>query len=475
MKKLSFNGLSHKKFLLIGVAMSIVLASGSIAFIRLNGTAHPSSTEELDSSLQAPNTPLTLPSPQTTQEDSPAHSIVVTSTPAGAQSVEGDTPAAPFLIIDETTCIPGNAEYQVAPVDDALDTDRLRVSMDDEIYTVKFLGIDTHLSNEEVSEGVLSANKILIGKTVVLVADGSDTNEEGNLLRYVFTENTFINLALLEKGMAVVSDAAPAEACGEVFDEAQEMAKLQELGTWARLKPENWREWPVIPVISENALQIYLLEAGTDPQLFSIVGDCQNIPGGSLFRKVNWEDFSLPPEFDYLQPTLENFRMVWSREPVTVDGGFIPASMFSTYWTDTDRCRPIETPLECEFRLNNASILLISIGSDQEPGTGDDFDHHMRKIVEYSIENNVLPIISTDAYATEEGFPLNLIMTQIAYDYDIPLWNFWVAVQDLPNHGLKEDNFHISAEAFAIKRISGVQVLHAVLTAAQGWNRSTDS
>ena len=289
--------------------------------------------------------------------------------------------------------------------------------------------------------------------------------------------NTFINLALLEKGLAVLSDTTPAEACAKVFEEAQETSKLQELGTWARLKPENWREWPVIPVISENALQIYLngLEAGTNPQLFSIVGDCQNIPGGSLFRKVNWEDFSMPPELDYLQPTLENFRTIWSREPVTVDGGFIPASMFSTYWTDTDRCYPIETPLECKFRLNNASILLISIGSDQEAGTGDDFDHHMRKIVEYSIENNVLPIISTDAYATEEGFSLNLIMAQIAYDYDIPLWNFWAAVQDLPNHGLKEDNFHISAEAFAIKRITGVQVLHAVLTAAQGWVPSTDS
>jgi hypothetical protein len=341
--------------------------------------------------------------------------------------------------------------------------------MEGETYTVKFLGIDTHLSNEKVSEGVFSANKVLVGKTVALVADGSDADEDGSLLRYVFTEDTFINLALLERGLAAISDTPPVEACRDIFEQAQETARLQELGTWARLKPDDWREWPVVPAISENALEIYLqgLEAGTNPQLFSIVGDCQNIPGGSLFRKANWDDFSLPPELEYLQPTLENFRSIWSREPVTVGGGFIPASMFSTYWTDTDRCNPIETPLECEFRMNNSSILLISIGSDQKPGTGDDYDLYMRKIVEYSIENNVLPIIATDAYATEESFPLNLIMAQIAYDYDIPLWNFWAAVQDLSNHGLKKDNFHISAEAFGIKRINGIQVLHAVLSAAQ--------
>jgi endonuclease YncB( thermonuclease family) len=469
MKKLPFRNLFRNKVFLIVVGASILLALGSVAFIRLNGTAHSSSTEEAASSPQALNT---LPTPLPTQaklDDNPVQSIEETNPASKTQSVESESHPQPFLIIQEITCIPDDAAYQIATVIDALDTDKLSVHMDEKTYTVQFLGIDTHIVDEKVHEEVLSANKILIGKSVALVADDPDTDEEGNLLRYVFTENTFINLALIERGLAVVSDASNGEACAGVFKEAQGIAKLQELGTWARLNPEDWPEWPALPIISENAIEIYQrgLEAGTNPKLFSIVGDCQNIPGGSLFRKVNWDDFSLPPELEYLQPTLENFRWIWSREPVTVGGGFIPASMFSTYWTDTDRCNPIETPLECEFRLNNASILLISIGSDQKPGTEDDFDRYMRKIVEYSIENNVLPIIATDAYGTDEGFMLNRIMAQIAYDYDIPLWNFWAAAQDLPNHGLKEDNFHISAEAFAIKRISGIQVLHAVLTAVQ--------
>ncbi len=61
-------------------------------------------------------------------------------------------------------------------------------------------------------------------------------------------------------------------------------------------------------------------------------------------------------------------------------------------------------------------------------------------------------------------------MAQIAYDYDIPLWNFWAAVQELPNHGLDPDDrmdIHLTSEAYGIKRITGIQVLHALLTAAQ--------
>jgi endonuclease YncB( thermonuclease family) len=470
MRKLSFRDLIRKKSLLIGVPAIIVIVLGAVAFIRLNGTAHSSSIEEVDSTSPTLDVPSARLSPQNPLEDFPAQQIEEISTASATPSTEGEILTDPFPIIDETACIPDDTEYQIATVVSALDTDRLSVSINGETHTVKFLGIDTHLPDEKVNEGILSANNILIGKTVALVADRHSADEEGILLRYVFTENTFINLALLEKGLAVISNTPPAEACARVFEEAQNKARLQELGKWARLKPEDWRTWPVVPTISENALEIYLrgLEAGTDPNLFSIVGDCQNIPGGSLFRRVNWEDFTLPEGLEYLQPTIEHFRSIWSRESVTVDGGFIPASMFSTYWTDTDRCNPTETPLECEFRLNNASILIVSIGSDQKPGTEDDFDRYMRKIVEYSIENNVLPILVTDAYATEEGYPLNEIVAQIAYDYDIPLWNYWAAVQDLPNHGLKEDNFHINAEAFTIKRITGIQVLHAVLAAAQG-------
>jgi endonuclease YncB( thermonuclease family) len=469
MKNSFLNGLVQNKIFLIVIAMSIVLALGSVAFMSLSGSAHPAFSDATEITPKASEIPDISPSTQEPYDAVPTQTIEEVTIEVESPKVEITNASDPFPIITNTTCLPDKTDFTVASVVDALDSDRLSVSIEGERYNVKFLGVETHSPNVEVNELVLSANQILVGKTVALVPDGFDADEDGNLLRYVFTEDTFINLALLESGLAVVADNSPIEACLSVFEETQALAKRQEAGLWERLKPEDWREWPVIPEISENALDIYLagLKTGTNPKLFSIVGDCQNIPGGSLFRKVNWDDFTLPPELEYLESTVKHFRSIWSREPITVDGGFIPASMFSTYWTDTEQCNPIETPLECEFRLNNASIVLVGIGSDQKPGTGDDFDHYMRKIVEYIIGKGALPIIATDAYPTEEGFPLNQVAAQIAYEYDIPLWNFWAAVQDLTNQGLKDDNFHISAEAFAVRRLTGIQVLHAVLEAAQ--------
>ena len=43
---------------------------------------------------------------------------------------------------------------------------------------------------------------------------------------------------------------------------------------------DNWKDWPVYPEISERARQIYQegLEKGSNPNHFSIVGDCQSMP-----------------------------------------------------------------------------------------------------------------------------------------------------------------------------------------------------
>jgi hypothetical protein len=58
----------------------------------------------------------------------------------------------------------------------------------------------------------------------------------------------------------------------------------------------------------------------------------------------------------------------------------------------------------------------------------------------------------------------------LAYEYDIPLWNFWLAVQNLPNQGLdpvRNDGFHISSEAWNVRSYTGLQALDAVWRAGR--------
>jgi hypothetical protein len=182
-----------------------------------------------------------------------------------------------------------------------------------------------------------------------------------------------------------------------------------------------------------------------------------------LFRKVSWGDFELPEEFDHMQSTVDQFRPVWNRQPVTVEGGFVPASVFSSYFADPERCGAHETPLDCEFRINNPSILFISIGTDQKSGTEEEFEFYMREIIEYSLERDALPIITTKADPTDDNFTLNFIMAQLANEYDILLWNFWAAVQHLPNTALNPNTgIHLTAEGNEIRRLTALQVLDAL-------------
>jgi hypothetical protein len=75
------------------------------------------------------------------------------------------------------------------------------------------------------------------------------------------------------------------------------------------LPPEKWREWPVIPKISEHALEIYRagIAQGNDPTHFSKVGDCQNIRQYFLGVFDTPETYTLGENYAYLQETIDYF------------------------------------------------------------------------------------------------------------------------------------------------------------------------
>jgi len=70
-------------------------------------------------------------------------------------------------------------------------------------------------------------------------------------------------------------------------------------------------------------------------------------------------------------------------------------------------------------------------------------------------------------------------IVRVAADYDVPLWNFWLAVQPLPGHGLTEDAFHLSyarnffddpvrmQSAWPVRNLTALQSLEAVWQAVK--------
>ncbi|MGZ9224621.1 MAG: hypothetical protein ACXW4M_03595 [Anaerolineales bacterium] len=213
------------------------------------------------------------------------------------------------------------------------------------------------------------------------------------------------------------------------------------------LEKDAWMNMPVVPTgVSGRAREIYRLglELGTDPAHFSIIGDCQNVSSYFLAAFDNPSDFSLGDEYAYLQPTIDYYQGSFSRISLAVKGGFNAAAVISPLRSDPKSCNKNESPLDCELRVWKPSVVIVSMETWWSEKPAEEYDKYMRRVIDRIIETGALPIIATKADNLEGDHSINAVVAQIAYEYDIPLWNFWAAVQPLSNHGLSPDNFHLT-------------------------------
>jgi len=221
----------------------------------------------------------------------------------------------------------------------------------------------------------------------------------------------------------------------------------------SRLKPEDWQDWPVIPTLSPAMIEVYQqgISLGNRKDAFSKVGDCQIIPDVFLGQFDN-PTFILPEDMSDLQGTLDRFKGSFGREGYALKGGFVFPTVFSPLRADSSICDPGETPFECELRVNKPSFVLISMEFRYDGRTVETHERYLRQAVEYALSRGIIPIVATKADNFEGDHSLNLTTAKIAYEYDIPLWNYWRAVQHLPNHGIDWDRdsygFHVTPAAW---------------------------
>jgi len=213
------------------------------------------------------------------------------------------------------------------------------------------------------------------------------------------------------------------------------------------LPEDAWMKMPPIsPGISDRARLIYEygLSVGNDPTHFSIIGDCQNVSSYFLSVFDQPGEFSLGSEYSYLQPTIDYYQGSFSRKSLAVKGGFNAAAVLSSFRADPKSCNPNESPLDCELRIWKPSIVFVSMETWWSEKPAAEYDKYMRRVLDRIIATGALPIIATKADNLEGDNAINATIAQIAYDYEIPLWNFWAAVQPLPHHGLSPDGFHLT-------------------------------
>ncbi len=241
------------------------------------------------------------------------------------------------------------------------------------------------------------------------------------------------------------------------------------------LGPDEWQQLPVIPVVSDRVAQIYQqgIQLGNNPNAFSKIGDCGSTPAWFLGDFDRGPEFYNLGEYTHLEAVIENFGGSYGRTSLAARSGFNAASLFVSLWSDRNYCGANESPLACEYRTHLPIAAFIMLGTN-DVWHPDEFEPQMRKIIEFSIESGVVPILSTKADNIEGDGSINDIIARLALEYDLPIWNFWLAVQPLPDHGMQEDQAHLTwgrnffndpvamSKAWPVRNLTALQVLDAV-------------
>jgi hypothetical protein len=223
----------------------------------------------------------------------------------------------------------------------------------------------------------------------------------------------------------------------------------------------------VIPIVDAGIRDVYEYgqTLGNDPHAFSLFGDCQARPA-EFFGVFESDADGLKTLSPELQETVAHFEGSFNRESPTAQDGTTPGALLWTQWHQGQfTCTFAETPVECELRIHRPSFVIIQIGTHFESRNTE----YLRRIIGQLIDAGVVPILATKADNREKDERVNRDMALLASEYDLPLWNFWAAVSDLPNRGLytRDDrplqgDIYLTDEAARIHRLTGLEALNAV-------------
>lgn len=239
------------------------------------------------------------------------------------------------------------------------------------------------------------------------------------------------------------------------------------------LDPVDWKNWPMLPIVTERARQIYQLgqSLGNDPHAFSVFGDCQSEPDVFLgpYDTDPSQAVKLPSD---LQETVTWFAGSFNRLSPTVKGGTTTGALLWYAWHQNKyTCTIYESPLQCELRLHKPAYVIIRVGTHYESRN----EVYMRKVLDQLIAAGVLPILSTKADDRELDEHVNAGYAHLAVEYNLPFWNLWATVVELPNGGLYtrpdrpgQGDIYLTDEAIAIQRLSALQMLDSLRRAVMG-------
>ena len=218
-------------------------------------------------------------------------------------------------------------------------------------------------------------------------------------------------------------------------------------------------DYPYLTGLTENTRQIFLRgqQLGNRAGIFSKVGDSITANENFLIP-IGRGQYALG-EHTYLQPVIDYFSATEARhgnsfvnDSLTAYPGWSSWTAINAFAADESVCAPDEIPIACELRMVKPAFALVMLGTNDVPDddtiSANVYEGQMRRVIETCLNAGVIPIVSTiPAFHRDTGYRVaifNDVLLQLTDEYDIPLWNYWVALQGLPNEGLSSDGVHPS-------------------------------
>ena len=196
--------------------------------------------------------------------------------------------------------------------------------------------------------------------------------------------------------------------------------------------------------------------AGNQAHVFSKIGDSITV-APTFLVPFGWGSFNLRDE-GYLADVVNFYAGGWARNgnsfnntSLAAKGGWSSFTVLSPSQADHSVCHAGEPPLWCEYRLSRPSVALIMVGTnDVMDSSSDAYRANLQRIVADSLSRGIVPVLSTIPAFHRAGYEarvaeLNGIIADVAHQNDIPLWDYWSALESLPNEGLGPDGIHPSA------------------------------
>lgn len=213
---------------------------------------------------------------------------------------------------------------------------------------------------------------------------------------------------------------------------------------------------PVIPEISDAMVRVF--EAGqalgNQAEVVTKVGD-SNSASRSYLPPIGEAAYDLGA-YDFLQNAVDFYGGSFATGSLAARVGMNAFSVFDPVWSNPDKCETNEPPLLCEYRNTEPAIALIMYGpNDLKALNTDQFREQMTRVVEESLRLGVIPVLSTFSSVREEdtwfqAVRFNLILLDVAAQYEVPIINLWSPARALPRNGIGEDNVHLTAAGASV-------------------------